>query len=118
MNGNNNNNGQHNNGQRDWRVIYAQWDREELEEELVRQADQIRALKDERNQLQSRVRQLELSLRGDAPPTYDQQEGGVDVGAAAAAESDTESEHVQQSSGRFQVEVVPVESMLSDPYSV
>lgn len=110
MNGNKNNN-----AHRDWRRIYAQWDRERLEEELVRQAEQIRALKDERNQLQSRIRQLEHSRQGDAPPAYDVQEGGMEGAAAEMPESDSKSEPVRQSSGRFQVEVVPAEALRLDP---
>jgi len=52
-----------NNEQRAWKAIYAQWDRERLEEELVRNADQLREIRNERNQLQSRVRQLEEENR-------------------------------------------------------
>jgi hypothetical protein len=52
-----------NNGRQDWKTIYAQWDRERLEEELVRNTVLIRGMRDEQRQLQSRIRQLEEENR-------------------------------------------------------
>jgi len=126
-----------NNGRRAWKAIYAQWDRERLEEELVRNADQFREIRNERNQLQSRVRQLEEENRwqqaeltrlevtnkafaarvitggsgGHGPP--DMQEGGEGEGAAEAASAEPEPESPWQNSGRFHVS--PAEVMCPDP---
>jgi len=50
-------------GERDWKEIYAQWDRKQLEAELMRTCERVRELRGENVQLQSRVRQLEEENR-------------------------------------------------------
>lgn len=113
-----------NNGRRDWKAIYAQWDRDRLEEELVRNADRIRRMRDEQSQLQSRVRQLEEENRVQAAELRrlgitnqvfaeavvalkDQGEQEGEEGAVAKLEP------LRQNSGRFQVS--PAEVMYPDP---
>lgn len=130
-----------NNGTRNWKAIYAQWDRKRLEEELVRNAERMRAMRDEQSQLRNRVRQLEEENRvhaaelrclsatnrvyaeaivrlngrgGGPPPAYDRQEEEVSAGAAVAA-AEFDPEPVRQNSGRFHVS--PVEVLYPDPVS-
>ena len=125
-----------NNGNINWKAFYAQWDRERLEAELVRNAQRIREMRNEKTLLQSRVWQLEeenreqaaelqrlsiinrvfaetvvgLDARGEAPPVYN----GLEVeGNAAAYAVESELEPLRQNSGRFRVS--PVEVMYPDP---
>lgn len=112
-----------NNGQRDWKAIYARWDRERLEAELLRTCGRVRELRREnlervrelrrKNvQLQSRVRQLEVEnerhaaeLRrlGITNQAFPGGSGGEGASAAVA-----EPEPLRQNSGRFQVSPVEV----------
>lgn len=115
-----------NNGKRNWSSVYAQWDRERLEAELVRNAERMRAMRNEQSQLQSRIRQLEEENRvqaaelrrlgitnqvfAEAVMRFDEREMG---GGAMAAVAAPEPAPLRQNSGRFQVS--PAEVMYPGP---
>jgi len=119
-----------NNGNRNWNAIYEQWDREQLKEELVSTVKLVHQLRNERNQLQSLVRQLDQENRVQAAELRRLCGGGHAIAAAVEEqedgrgsdvfESDAESEPVRQHSGRFQVEPVdpdPIKPIKSRGFS-